>query len=276
MRRNLFTTVRSEGALLPPDFLQRLIDPKSAIDGLTAAAYHLAEGERLNEVASRSWNRLLGVWASFQGASVGLKEADAASGLTREKWLLPLFQELGYGRLQSAKSFVIDGKTYPISHVWARSPIHLVGRGVELDVRTAGVAGAARTTPHGLVQEFLNRSNEYLWGFVSNGLKLRVLRDSKSFTRQAFVEFDLLAMFEGQAYSDFALLWLLCHESRVELEDDHPERCWLEKWTEAARRDGTRALDRLRDGVEAAIKVLGSGFLKHICAATIKSAGSDN
>ena len=262
MRRNPFTTVRSEGALLPPDFLQRLIDPKSKVDGLTPATYHLAEGERLNEAASRAWNRLLGLWAAFQGASVALKETDPATGLTRERWLLPLFQELGYGRLQSVKSFEIDGRLYPISHVWARSPIHLVGRGVDLDTRTAGVAGAAKTTPHGLVQEFLNRSVGYLWGFVSNGLRLRVLRNSKSFTRQAFVEFDLLAMFEGQVFADFALLWLLCHESRVESREDHPEECWLELWTERAREDGTRALDQLREGVEAAIKALGRGFLK--------------
>jgi hypothetical protein len=201
LRRNPFTTVRSEGVLLPPDFLQRLTDPKSAVEGLTAAAYHLPENERINEASSRSWNRLLGVWAAFQGSSASLKESDAATGVTREKWLLPLFQELGYGRLQLAKTAEIDGKAYPISHMWAVSPIHLVGRGVDLDTRSPGVAGAAKTTPHGLVQEFLNRSDGYLWGFVSNGLKLRVLRDSKSFSRQAFVEFDLLAIFEGQPHA---------------------------------------------------------------------------
>jgi hypothetical protein len=101
------------------------------IDGVTPAAYHLPDGERLNEAASRSWNRLLGVWASFQSASVSLKETDPATGQTREKWLFPLFQELGYGRVQSVKAFDIDGKAYPISHVWGRSPIHLVGRGVD-------------------------------------------------------------------------------------------------------------------------------------------------
>jgi hypothetical protein len=113
VRRNPFTTVRSEGALLPPDFLQRLVDPKSAVEGLTPASYHLGEGERLNEAASRAWNRLLGVWAAFQGASATLKKGDAATGISREKWLLPLFQELGYGRLQAWKSADIDGKATP-------------------------------------------------------------------------------------------------------------------------------------------------------------------
>lgn len=68
------------------------------------------------------------------------------------------------------------------------------------------------------MQELLNREDGYLWGFVSNGLRLRILRDNKSLTRHAFVEFDLQAMIDGQVYSDFKLLLLLCHQSRVEGE----------------------------------------------------------
>jgi hypothetical protein len=118
------------------------------------------------------------------------------------------------------------------------------------------------------VQELLNRSSETLWGFVSNGLRLRVLRDNASLTRQAYVEFDLQAMFDGEVYADFALLWLVCHQSRVEASDlpgfqNLAGLNWLEKWSRAAQEQGTRALDQLRDGVEAAIRALGSGFLLH-------------
>jgi hypothetical protein len=35
---------------------------------------------------------------------------------TRERWLLPLFDALGYGRLLTVRAFEIDGKSYPISH----------------------------------------------------------------------------------------------------------------------------------------------------------------
>ncbi len=120
--RNLFTTVKTEGGLLPPDFLQRLVEGSKAIDGLTLESYHLTGGEKPNEAASRSWNRLQTAWAAFQTASKGLKEEDAGTGLTREKWLLPLFSELGYGRLQAAKTFEIDGKAYAISHLWQQTP----------------------------------------------------------------------------------------------------------------------------------------------------------
>jgi phage repressor protein C with HTH and peptisase S24 domain len=259
--RDVFTTIRSEGALLPPDFLKRVAEGDKDITGLAPESYHLPPREKLSEAITRSWNRLLGFWSAFQGASASLNEGDAASGLTRDKWLLPLFQELGYGRLPAGSGYEIDGKRYPISHSWQNTPIHLLGRNVDLDRPTKGVAGAARHSPHGLVQEFLNRHEGHLWGFLANGLKLRVLRDNKSLTRQAYVEFDLAGMMDGQVYSDFALLWLLCHQSRVETEQAEP--CWLEKWTEEARERGTRALDTLRRGVKEAIEALGKGFLAH-------------
>lgn len=257
--RTPFTTVKSEGALLPADFLARVAEGAKDVPGLAPESYHLPPREKLSEAITRSWNRLLGFWAAFQTSAAGLKDDDPATGLTRDKWLLPLFQELGYGRLPAGKGFEIEGKPYPISHVWQNTPIHLLGRNVDLDRATKGVAGAARRSPHGLMQEFLNRHEGHLWGFVSNGLKLRLLRDNKSLTRQAYVEFDLAGMMDGQVYSDFALLWLVCHQSRVEAE--RAEQCFLEKWTDAARDRGTRALDQLRDGVTDAIKALGRGFL---------------
>src|SRR5215831_3714430 len=259
MRRQPVTTVKTEGGLFPPDVLQRLTDTSSTIPGLTPEAYHLAGKEKLNEAASRSWNRLLGIWTVFYGMNIPV--GDPGTTATREKWLLPPSGELGYSRLQQAKALEADGRSFPVSHSWQNVPIHLVGKNIDLDHRTAGVAGAARSSPHSLVQELLNRREESQWGFVSNGLKLRLLRDNRSLTRQAYVEFDLVAMMEGQAFSDFVLLWLICHESRVEALP--PEPCWLEKWATEAREQGTRALDELRDGVEHAIEALGQGFLKH-------------
>jgi N-6 DNA Methylase len=259
--RNIFTTIRTEGALLPADFLQHVAEGNREIEGLSPDSYHLVPGEKLNEAINRTWNRLLGAWTGFKDASEKLGASDLGTGLTRERWLLPLFQELGYGRLQTAKAFEIDGKSYPISHGWQGTPIHLVGCKIDLDRRTSGVVGAARTSPHGLVQEMLNRSEAHLWGFVSNGHRLRILRDNITLTRQAFVDFDLVAMFDGEVYADFVVLWLLCHQSRV--EGERPELCWLEKWSQLAEKRGTRVLEYLRTGVENAINALGSGFLAH-------------
>ncbi len=260
-RAEQFNTVRTEGGLLPPGLLARVAAGDPTLAGLTTDSYHLAGNERFGEVITRSWLRLTGAWAAFRDALAPLPAGEAHTGLTRDRWLLVLFSELGYGRLPVGKSVEIDGTSYPVSHTWGTVPIHLVGAGVDLERRTAGVAGAARSSPHSMVQELLNRDTTRLWGFVSNGLRLRILRDNHSLTRQAYVEFDLQAMMDGEAYSDFVVLWLLCHQSRVEGEP--VENCWLERWSIEARTQGTRALDHLRDGVEAAIVALGTGFLEH-------------
>jgi len=198
-------------------------------------------------------------WLSFRAgeAPPGRPGHDADP----RKWLLVLFQELGYGRLVAARAVEIGGDSYPVSHSWSAVPIHLVGARVDLDRRARGVSGAARTAPHGLLQALLNRSERHLWGFVSNGLRLRILRDNASLTRQAYVEFDLEAMMEGEVYADFVVLWLLCHQSRV--EGEKPSEFWLERWSKDAEQQGTRALDALRDGVQGAIASLGRGFLAH-------------
>ncbi|MBW2121253.1 MAG: N-6 DNA methylase, partial [Deltaproteobacteria bacterium] len=259
--RSHFVTVKTEGAILPPDLLERIHEGDQNIDGLRPRDYHLQAGERLNEAISRSWNRLFAAWRNFQLVRRNVPEKDPGTTATRERFLLPLFQELGYGRLLTAKAIYLDGKSYPVSHIWNNVPIHLLGFRIDLDRRTPGLAGAARSSPHSMIQELLNRTDDHLWAFLSNGKSLRILRDNVSLIRQAYLEFDLEAMFEGEAYADFTLLWLLCHQSRV--ESSQPEEFWLERWSRLAQEQGIRALDQLRGGVENAITHLGQGFISH-------------
>lgn len=253
-------TIRTEGALFPPDILRLIATQK--VDGVNAESYHLTPGTKLNEAITQSWTTLLSCWKAFDKTRRELFGGEeTGTALTNEKWLLPFFKELDYGRLTVDKSPVIDERTYPIERFYNNTPIHLVGCQLPLDRRTKGARGAATASPYSMVQEYLNRSEKHVWGFVSNGLQLRVLRDNVSLSRQAFVEFDLEAMFEGEVYSDFALLWLLCHQSRVEAEK--PEDSWLEKWSKLAKDQGTRVLQELRSGVANAISALGQGFIGH-------------
>jgi hypothetical protein len=192
-----------------------------------------------------------------------LPEGEAGTGLTNDKWSLPLLRELGFGLLPTSPGPAINGRTYAISRFSGPTPIHLVGCGLSLDRRAAGMRGAA-VNPHGLVQEFLNRSDAHLWAIISNGLRLRILRDNQALSRQSYLEFDLEAMFVGEVYSDFVLLWLMAHATRFVARDGgRPESCWLEQWTKLADEQGTRALGDLRQGVEKALETLGQGFFGH-------------
>ncbi|WP_298347572.1 DNA methyltransferase [Ferrimicrobium sp.] len=253
--------ITSVGGLLPIEFLARLRDPNSGLEGLRPSDYHLGANERITEIVSRSWNRLTNAWRGFSESLAQLDETDTASGLTRDKWLGVIFNELGYGRLQRAKTIEIQGETYPLSHEWGSIPIHLVGAGVALDRRTPGVRGAAGKSPHSLVQELLNRSSDRLWGIVSNGIILRILRDSTSLTRQSYLEFDLEAIFSNERFDDFVTLWMIVHESRF--EGDEPSTCWLERWRGKINESGIRALDALQGGVRHAIEAIGEGLITH-------------
>lgn len=274
--RSPFEAIRTEGGLLPHDLLQRIAARDPKLPGMKDADYGLLEHEREGEVVNRAWTRLLAAWAGFRAALEKEPLTAAGTAITRDRWLLPLFQALDFGRLSGRKqAFDVEGRSYPISHEHeaTHTGIHLLGARVGLDVRTQAVQGAAKTTPHGLVQDFLNRSSAHDWSILTNGLVLRLLRDSKSITRQAYVEFDLEEILDDERYSEFRVLWLVCHESRFRREGENT--CLLEQWFERGKEEGVRALDRLRGGVEEAIRVFGRGFLRHRENAALRDALGD-
>ncbi len=263
-RKADFEAIRSEGGLLPPDLLHRVLNPSDKLPGTKPEDYGLPPGERLNEYITQSWNRLRKHWADFRKVTAELPEDEPGTGLTNERWSLPMLRELGFGVLATVAGPELDGRTYAISRFSGPVPIHLVGCNLSLDRRAAGVRGAAATNPHALVQEYLNRCDESLWGIASNGRQLRILRDNHALSRQSYLEFDLEAIFEGELFGDFVLVWLMGHATRfVPREEGRHEKCWLEEWTKIAEEQGTRALGELRVGVEKALQILGEGFSSH-------------
>ena len=133
-RRNQdFQTIRSEGGLLPPDLLRRVIDPKAKLEGTTPQDYGLPPGERLNEVITQSWNRLRKHWADFRASAKNLPPEEAGTGLTNDKWSVPLLRELGFGMLPTSVAPEIDGKTYAINRFFGATAVHLIGCGLSLD-----------------------------------------------------------------------------------------------------------------------------------------------
>ena len=199
-----------------------------------------------------------------RGARRSCPRAIPATTLTRERWLLLLFEELGYGRAadRDARSRSTASPT-PSRTPGGTSPIHLVGCTSPLDRRTRGRRRRRRRSrPHGLVQELLNRSDERLWGIRPNGLQLRLLRDNvvahPPGVRRVRPRGDVRRRGLRRLRAALAAL-PRSRGSRAR----RPHECWLERWSQEAAKQGTRALDELRDGVEAAIAALGAGFLAH-------------
>jgi hypothetical protein len=256
----VFTSVRTVGALLPADMLKRIADGKE-VSGSAPADYHVVGARSVKDAAERHWDPLKGAWRALRDA-LGDGGHDPR-GLAIQNWLLPLFEEHSFGWLQRVPGGITsdDGTvTFPVSHQWGNVPIHLVPWDADLDKRPP--AGAL--PPQSMLQQCLNRTEARLWGVLSNGRQLRLLRDSSSLAGTAYIEFDLEAMFDGELFDEFVLLYRLLHVSRFEVEEGAPpSACWLEKWRVEAIEAGARALDQLRDGVQDAITHLGTGFLKH-------------
>ncbi|MER6971190.1 N-6 DNA methylase [Nocardioides sp. NPDC000445] len=270
--------IRIEGGIAPATLFQRLQGGELPPESLTPAAYHLAGRETLRDSANRAWSYLTGVYNDWREAQLrepgGLDATSAAT--TRDRWLLPLLDQFGYGRVPVHPGpLVVDGKEFPLSHLWQQVPVHLVGPGIDLDHRHPGVAGAARA-PQAMVQELVNRSEPHLWAILANGRRLRLLRDSTALAGSAYIEFDLETIFEGELFAEFLLLWMLCHQSRLEVRtieagtDPNPADCWLEAWRADTVKAGARALNGLRDGVERALEQLGTGFVAHPANAHIR------
>src|SRR4051812_17444044 len=104
LRAHSSAFVRTEGGLLPPDLLERVRALDRKLPGLDEASYGLAKGERFGEAITRSWLRLQGAWATFSDELPNVTASDPATTTTRERFLLPLMEELGYGRLTPVRS----------------------------------------------------------------------------------------------------------------------------------------------------------------------------
>ncbi|MGH7748852.1 MAG: Eco57I restriction-modification methylase domain-containing protein, partial [Candidatus Dormibacteria bacterium] len=230
--------VRALGGVVPPGLFGRVQTGEvRAAESLSPSSYHLVGRETVRDAANRSWTYLRGAWTAWREHAATQPVGGAGSGAARERWLLVLLRELGYGQLPALRGgLVVDGVEYPVSHSWQHVPVHLLGPGVDFDRRNPGVAGAARA-PQAMVQELLNRSEAHLWALLSDGLVLRLLRDSTALAGSAYVEFNLEAIFDGELFAEFLLLWQICHVSRLDKRagaDAPPTDCWLEAWrTEA-------------------------------------------
>ncbi|KQX43892.1 restriction endonuclease [Streptomyces sp. Root63] len=268
-RNQAFTAVQTVGGLLPADMLLRISEGKD-VPGSKAADYGLPSSRSVRDEAERGWEYLKPLWRELrkrlpENCETGEPAADP-TGIADSDWLTPLWRELGFGRLTAIGPTGITAdsdteKKFPVSHRWQHALIHQTPWNADLDKR----AGGAGTTPaQSMLQECLNRTEAHLWGVLTNGRQVRLLRDSSALSTVSYVEFDLEAIFDGELFSEFVLLYRLLHASRFEVaEDAPPSACWLEAWRTAAIESGARALEHYRDGVQQALAALGTGFLRH-------------
>ena len=255
-----FTAITVEGGLFPGDLLERLAAGIETT-GQRPDDFGFKAGQRLSDEMQAAFSDVRSYWDAFQRRR--LKSRDSLTTLTRDFWVIPLLEDLGFSLEYQRRAATAGsgGDTYALSHRAGNDPeappVHIIALDQPLDRR-----GEGRRSPHALVQEYLNRSDA-LWGLVTNGRQLRLIRDSARLARPTFLEFDLEALVEGNLYSEFVLLYRLLHRSRFPVGAADAPECWLEKYYQQGIEEGGRVREHLREGVEEALQKLGAAFLAH-------------
>jgi very-short-patch-repair endonuclease len=276
---SIYPSLRLEGGLFSPDLLEALT--AADLPGQKPPDFRLPPGRSLTGEIAAAFNDARALWQVFQNRLERLPADDPATSATREFWVIPFLRLLGYDLRFNPRALEVDGSPFPISHTLgadlphdhadaeALVPVHIVGCRQELG--RVAPAARPRLSPHALVQEYLNRS-EALWGLVTNGRTLRLLRNSTFVRRQAYVEFDLAAIFADEGrFADFVLLYRLLHRTRLPSDGRAPADCLLETYYQQAVEQGGRVRERLRDGVEQAIVILANGFLRHPASVALRA-----
>ncbi|MFM8295703.1 MAG: hypothetical protein ACKN9E_14310, partial [Microcystaceae cyanobacterium] len=202
-----------EGNLISADLLPDMMTGE--IKGQQAQDFGFKANDKLEDEIAFVWSEAKSRWAIFQGRLARLAEEDSATSLTREYWAMPLLELLGYQPSYQGKAEVIDNQTFAVSHRAGKlvsprpqgeglgegdtPPIHVIGCRLSLEKRPP--SGTPRLSAHGLVQEFLNRT-EHLWGITTNGYQWRLLRDCSLMTRLAYIEFDLEQIFNNENFAE--------------------------------------------------------------------------
>ncbi|MBX5452524.1 MAG: N-6 DNA methylase [Acidobacteriia bacterium] len=258
----MFPAIRIEGGLLGPDTLDQLL--AGELEGQNPGDFGLAGRRTLTDEIAGVFADARAQWQVFQHRRERLPDADQATSVTRDAWMIPFLSFLDYKLFYNTRAYVVDGATFAISHRAGDAedapPVHIVGAQQELG--RLAPTGRPRLAPHSLVQEYLNRS-EQLWGIVTNGLTIRLLRNSTYIRRQAYVEFDLRQILEEQLFPDFSVLYRLLHRSRLPRTANDAGDCLLERYHRHALEQGGRVREGLRDGVEKCLTQLAEGFLAH-------------
>jgi hypothetical protein len=255
-----YTTIRIEGPILSADILDKI--EQGEIGGQAPSDFGFESRIKVKDDITKAWADAQDLWRVFNHQRE--REGVSATGTTetRRYWMIPLFGLLGYDA-QVSKAEIVNNKSYAISHRAANLdgfPIQIMGFNDHLDKKR--MEGGPRISPHALVQEYLNLT-EHLFALVTDGLQLRLLRDSSRLIKLSFLEFDLEAMMEDEHYADFAIMYRLIHASRMPQKMDVGPDSLIEKYHQDALDSGSRIRVGLSESVEKSILALANGFLSH-------------
>lgn len=257
-----FPSIEIQGSILSTDLLAKIRSEQATFQQGKDFHPDLTNAKLKDEI-SLAWQEAKGQWTIYKSKLARLKEGETGTTETRNFWISPLLTNLGYNLTFNRQSEELNGKSFPIGYRDGNLdgfPVYVGGFHESLDKRPENKQ--LRVSPHAMVQEYLNYS-EHLYGMVTNGRQLRLLRDASRITRLSYVEFNLEKMMEEDLYSDFVILYRVLHASRMPKKIDSGAESIIEKYHQEGLEAGSTIRNKLGEAVKEAIKNLANGFINH-------------
>ena len=256
-----YPSIRIAGAILSPDVLEQIEE----LPGQRPSDFGLESGVKVKDEIARAWADAQDYWRIFQRKLETVKKGNNATSETRNLWMVPLLGLLRYDIEYQPRGTELNGRIYAISHRVtnrADASVQIIGARDPAGLDKKPANATRRMSAHALVQEFLNLDDQ-LYGLVTDGHVLRLLRDSSRLVKQSYLEFDLDRIFTDGLFADFAVLYRLLHATRLPLTNDTAAESLIERYHQDSLDSGARIREGLSKAVEQAILDFGNGFLSH-------------
>jgi hypothetical protein len=270
--------IRSSGNIITEDFCLSVANETKA-EFVKDKSFGTSV-KKVDEIIATTFEKLRERWEENRGDIIN-NRLDNTS--LRKKWILPFLQSLGYEpqfvpgniKAESGLEFHIPYKGWDSEYA---PLLHLVPSVQDLDAKDKDSRTHKNKSPQDCLQLFLN-SSHHQWSILTNGKRIRLLRDFYHSITKGFLEFDLEGIFEKADTEQFRILYRILHRSRMENQfkgDRQPEYddegnpietedgCLLEEFHKKSRETGVKVGNHLRDQVVIAIEKLGSGFAESL------------
>lgn len=255
-----YTSIHIYGHLLSDDILHEIETDLSML-GNREQDFNLDVS--LTAKIDNAWSSLRNDWKLFAERNM-LRDPYGTKSVRRlmERFFSSLDYQLDYQPTQ----IEANERKFDIPYICpelGQMPVIIVGDktgDIELDTMDKctldqRVKGEHRQkSPHATMLDYLN-STEHIYGIVTNGQVLRLIRNTGQLVKLTYIEFDLRRMVEEDHYAEFCLLFHLMHTSRFIHGGD--DACIMEQWFNRSIESGNRIRAGLSDAVQKAMEILG-------------------
>lgn len=290
------TFIEPSGGVLTEQLIQKLRNEKCSEDAVQPKTFQYPDDppsttSELEARISEAWDDLEERWdeVTRDNELFGMEVSEA-----RRRWILKLFEALGFDPEYQQANLSAGELEANLSHFgWPRKEsvtashdtpdatppvLHTISPDGDHPLDDGDHRGAVgrQQSPHDELQRYLNATDHVQWSIVTDGLKLRVLRDYYHTYTRGYVEFDLENIFTNRNYDDFRALYRLCHSSRfIPKGDGDDAESPLESLYQVALATGVKVGEDLQSNVVEALETLGNGFLNQEIREVLEEGGQE-